>query len=156
MCRLELTPRNKDRWSREILIMKKSESILFALVYFCCTFMDRPLSQLSQSLNPVLAPLSVSQVKSHQCCDGSRRPRRDEAHRLKRPSTAGHGVLLQGRPEEGEGFNVSTFFCFGSPLTPRHGNMLVEHPLWLTSGCKQCGSYCWVLDQLTPGSNYRG
>lgn len=23
MCRLELTPRNKDRWSREIMIMKK-------------------------------------------------------------------------------------------------------------------------------------
>lgn len=23
MCRLELTPRNKDRWSREIQIMKK-------------------------------------------------------------------------------------------------------------------------------------
>lgn len=28
MCRLELTPRNKDRWSREIQIMKKFGSFL--------------------------------------------------------------------------------------------------------------------------------
>lgn len=32
MCRLELTPRNKDRWSREILIMKKF--VLFLYTFF--------------------------------------------------------------------------------------------------------------------------
>lgn len=39
MCRLELTPRNKDRWSREIQIMKKSES-------FLCIFYPFTLSYL--------------------------------------------------------------------------------------------------------------
>lgn len=35
MCRLELTPRNKDRWSREIQIMKKL--VLFLYVSFLFT-----------------------------------------------------------------------------------------------------------------------
>lgn len=34
MCRLELTPRNKDRWSREIQIMKKFESFLDLFPHF--------------------------------------------------------------------------------------------------------------------------
>lgn len=34
MCRLELTPRNKDRWSREIQIMKKLVMFLYVSFLF--------------------------------------------------------------------------------------------------------------------------
>lgn len=37
MCRLDLTPKNKDRWSREIQIMKKSESFLYFSPVFIAT-----------------------------------------------------------------------------------------------------------------------
>ncbi|CAF87433.1 unnamed protein product [Tetraodon nigroviridis] len=37
MCRLDLTPKNKDRWSREIQIMKKSESFLYFFPVFIAT-----------------------------------------------------------------------------------------------------------------------
>jgi len=45
---------------------------------------------------------SLTQIKSLKCCDSPRCPGGDEAHSLKWSSTAGHGVLLQRRPEEGE------------------------------------------------------
>lgn len=38
LCRLELTPRNKDRWSREIQIMKKSVDFLTFLMDGCLLF----------------------------------------------------------------------------------------------------------------------
>lgn len=33
MCRLELTPRNRDRWSREIQIMKKLVILMHFLLF---------------------------------------------------------------------------------------------------------------------------
>lgn len=44
MCRLELTARNKDRWSREIQIMKKFDS--FSYIFFYSHFCSHVCSEL--------------------------------------------------------------------------------------------------------------
>lgn len=67
-----------------------------------------------------LPSLSLTQVESYQCGDSPRRPRGDDGHRLKWSSAAGHGVLFQGRPEEGEGPVGTeaqwTWLCKGGPV----------------------------------------
>lgn len=49
MCRLELTPRNKDRWSREIQIMKKLVNLMhflpFPTLYCYVNCLEVTLSQ---------------------------------------------------------------------------------------------------------------
>lgn len=54
----------------------------------------------------------LSQVKSHQCCDSPRCPRGNGVHRLKRSPAVGHGVLLQGRPAEGEAGGKTASCCY--------------------------------------------
>lgn len=151
MCRLDLTPRNKDRWSKEIQIMKKlvfisyfvqmssSLTILlydhlnpqtfidfsqkiwnalpirsFILDYCLCIDVGTTKQWLKWiTMNKCVVATRwkmrtnclhwlFTQVKSHQSCVGPGRPWGNKSNSLKWSSTAGHGVLLQRRPKEGE------------------------------------------------------
>lgn len=88
MCRLELSGKNRDRWRREIQIMKK------------WVLLDLLPGRGSERL--LTCPPSP-QTEPHQRGVGPGRAEGSGENRRQRSPHAGHGVLLQGRPEEGEG-----------------------------------------------------
>lgn len=67
-----------------------------------CSPLSGNVSMRYEQATTVQMMILLSQVKSHQCCDGSRRPGGNDQTSTERSAAVGHGVLLPGRPQEGD------------------------------------------------------
>lgn len=94
LCRLELNSKNKDRWGREIQIMKK-----WVLITHVCSQSTVHFLLWKPWLN--CFALSLLQAEPRERCSGQRSPRRVELYCFKRLTSIGNGVLLKRRPTQG-------------------------------------------------------
>lgn len=97
LCRLELNSKNKDRWSREIQIMKKW--VQLKIVCLCSQRIRE--TNLSVHFVLVCCGLSLSQAQPCECGSGQRSSWRVEHHCFKWLTSIVYGVLLKRRPTQG-------------------------------------------------------
>lgn len=134
LCRLELNSKNKDRWTREIQIMKKWAVIVclnrqgviwtYFTVHCVVFYCDSEFGAL------------YVQAKSRERCSGQRCSSRVELHCDKWSTTASHGVLLKRRPTQG------STWIFNK--NPKHFFYLLKYP------SNQYNSLfrCWINQKI--------